>query len=311
MPHTMMPVRDTPRVSVVVPTIGRPELLRVALQSVVDQTLGDWEAVVVDNAGPPETAAVAASFADERIVVHRKETRAGMVESWGTGVRLARGDYVVVLADDDSLGRTFLETRVARLDADPALLVAFSRFEVRRPDGSLARIGGGDAAAEEVLDGDGLLHAAVSGRWFIGASLYRRDPVVDVWPRLRDDDLVLDLGLNVRLSQRPGACGVALPEADFTMLSHAAQNTEALRDDVWRQTAAALSRLAQEDHGRRRRLLRDARATWTTSWARHVAATGDLATARRLLVRAVRASPRKSWPWRQLALAYVRPDRLR
>ncbi len=301
-----------PAVSVIVPTVDRPVLLRAALESVMGQSLADWEAIVVDEGGHDETRAVVESFGDDRIILHRQLERVGMVENWGTGVRCARGEFLVLLADDDCLGPGFLEERIARLQPRPELLVAFSRFEVRRADSSLLRVQGGDWTTEVEFDGDGLLREALARRWFLGAALYRRDVVQRLWDRLRDDDLVLDLGLNVRLALTPGARGLALPVVDFVMLAHPAQNTEMLRDKVRTQTDETLRRIAGElGDDPRRRAVQSARANWLTVWGRDVAARGDVASGRRLLLRAVKTSPALTWPWRQLAVSLVCPRRLR
>jgi glycosyltransferase involved in cell wall biosynthesis len=305
-------VERAPTVSIVVPTVGRPELLRGALASVLAQTVDDWEAIVVDNGQLDETRGVVERIDDPRIRLHRQRSRVGIVENWGTGIRLARAEFVSVLADDDKLGPTFIESRLARMREREDLLVAFSRFDVRRLDGSLIRVQGTERREDQELDADGLLQNALSRAWFVGAALYRREAVEHVWPRLALDDLVLDLGLNVRLALFPGARGIALAERDFVMHAHPAQNTEALSDAVWPQTQDALERIERElGNDRRVRVVRSARANWLTVWARHTATAGDLMSARRLLLRAVRTQPRLSWPWRQLALSLVDPDRIR
>jgi glycosyltransferase involved in cell wall biosynthesis len=297
-------------VSIVVPTVGRPQLLSRALESVVAQTTADWEAIVVDEGGLDETRAVTESFSDSRIVLHRQANRVGIVENWGTGVRLAQGEFVCILADDDILGPSFLEERLVRLSGRPDLLVAFSRFKVRTEDGSLAGVTGG-CREEAELDGEGLLRAALSRSWFTGTSLYRRLPVLELWPMLQHDGLVLDLGLDVRLALRAGAKGVALPITDFTMLAHASQSSVALLAQVRPATDEALARIERElGSDRRTRTIRKERARWLTTWARAEAAAGDLSTARRRLSRAVMLSPGSAWSWRQLGLSLVAPSRL-
>ncbi|MBI5089194.1 MAG: glycosyltransferase [Actinobacteria bacterium] len=59
-------VRDA-RVAVVIATYRRPQVLAVALRSLVAQTLTDWQALVVGDATEDDTAAVVASFGDPRI----------------------------------------------------------------------------------------------------------------------------------------------------------------------------------------------------------------------------------------------------
>ena len=57
----------TPLVSVVIPTYNHARYLGRALQSVLDQTYVNWEAIVIDNHSTDNTDEVMASFANTRI----------------------------------------------------------------------------------------------------------------------------------------------------------------------------------------------------------------------------------------------------
>lgn len=91
----------SPRVSVVVPTRGRPGFLRRAVGSVLAQTFPDVEVVVVDDGPSPEVAAFVAGHADERVRLIRHETNRGVATARNTGVAAARGEYLAFLDDDD------------------------------------------------------------------------------------------------------------------------------------------------------------------------------------------------------------------
>ena len=95
----MSPERDTPLVSIVVPTYDRAGLLTEALASVVAPTVEDWECVVVDD-GSPEPVSLPESV-DPRIRLVRRSRNGGPAAARNTGLLEARGAFVTFLDDDD------------------------------------------------------------------------------------------------------------------------------------------------------------------------------------------------------------------
>lgn len=90
-----------PRVSVVIPTYNHAELLRQALTSVVAQTMGDWECLVVNNHSTDNTQQVVDSFADLRIRLINFQNQGVIAASRNVGIEQARGDWVAFLDSDD------------------------------------------------------------------------------------------------------------------------------------------------------------------------------------------------------------------
>src|SRR5579884_2871156 len=86
-------------VSVVIPTCRRPHALARALGSVRAQTLGSWEALVVDD-GDGDGVEAAERVGDERVVALRNEG-SGQAEARLTALGRARGGLVCWLDDDD------------------------------------------------------------------------------------------------------------------------------------------------------------------------------------------------------------------
>lgn len=93
--------RQPALVTVVVPTCGRPPLLKKALASVLAQTHTNLEIVVVDDAASEATRAVVAGFEDARIRYLTHEKRKGGSAARNTGIRAARGEFIAFLDDDD------------------------------------------------------------------------------------------------------------------------------------------------------------------------------------------------------------------
>jgi glycosyltransferase involved in cell wall biosynthesis len=97
-----MTVVDPVLVTVVVPTYNHAHFLGAALQSVIDQTCGDWEAIVVDNHSQDNTAEVIAAFADPRIRRVLIDNQGIIAASRNLGIGQAKGDYVAFLDSDDT-----------------------------------------------------------------------------------------------------------------------------------------------------------------------------------------------------------------
>mgnify|MGYP003477863702 CR=1 FL=1 len=84
-----------PRVSVIIATYNRSDVLRCAIRSVLAQSFGDFELLVVGDGCTDDSAAVVAGFADERVRWDNLEQNAGSQSAPNNrGLALARGRYV-------------------------------------------------------------------------------------------------------------------------------------------------------------------------------------------------------------------------
>lgn len=96
-----MNVPATPLVSVVIPTYNHARYLGRALQSLLDQTYTNWEAIVVDNHSTDNTDEVMASFADPRITFLKIHNNGVIAASRNAGIRAAKGEWIAFLDSDD------------------------------------------------------------------------------------------------------------------------------------------------------------------------------------------------------------------
>ena len=111
-----------PLVSICVPTIGRAEYLPTTIRRVEEQTLRDFEVIVLDNAAPRDVVReFLEPFAkrDSRVRLERCEPRIPMFANFNRGLRAARGRYVVFFHDDDIYATDLLEQAVGVLDRHP------------------------------------------------------------------------------------------------------------------------------------------------------------------------------------------------
>ena len=131
----------SPAISVILPVHNRADVLKRAIESVVDQHLSDWELIVVDDGSEDESIAAAKSFGDERIrIIELGENRGGNVAR-NAGVRAAQAPLVAFLDSDDTYLPEKLERVVAEFEHRPDLdLLIDSFIKVQPPGASKERV---------------------------------------------------------------------------------------------------------------------------------------------------------------------------
>ena len=99
----------TPLVSIGIPTYNRANnYLRYALRSAVEQTYKNIEIIVSDNCSPDNTESVVKDFNDSRIRYYRQRENIGPLNNRNFCLEQARGEYFVMLLDDDLIDRDFV-----------------------------------------------------------------------------------------------------------------------------------------------------------------------------------------------------------
>ncbi|MDP1842870.1 MAG: glycosyltransferase family 2 protein [Sediminibacterium sp.] len=89
------------QITVVIPTYNRPDFLKKAIESVLQQTFQDFTIFISDNASTKETAEVVNNFNDNRIIYHRHIENIGMQGNWKFCLENAPGNNIALLEDDN------------------------------------------------------------------------------------------------------------------------------------------------------------------------------------------------------------------
>ena len=110
-----------PRVSVIVPTYNFGDFLDATIESVLGQTFGDLELLVLDNASTDQTPDVVGRFADPRLCYVRNPENIGFAANVNQGFGLARGELLIVLGADDVWAPEFLRRAVTHFDTHPGV----------------------------------------------------------------------------------------------------------------------------------------------------------------------------------------------
>lgn len=107
---------NRPQVSVILPTYNCPQYIGQAIESILAQTYGDFELVVIDDGSSDETPEIARGFHDLRMRV-LPQTNHGLPWTLNRGIGLARGRYIARQDQDDFSDSMRLEKQVAFLDS--------------------------------------------------------------------------------------------------------------------------------------------------------------------------------------------------
>ena len=89
--------------SVLLPTYNRLDLLKYAIESVLQQDYRDWELIISDNQSEDDVSGYIDSLTDKRIKYSRTDTLLNVTDNWNRALSFATGDYFVMLGDDDAL----------------------------------------------------------------------------------------------------------------------------------------------------------------------------------------------------------------
>lgn len=110
-----------PKISVLVPVFNRRQFISECIQSVLDQTITDFELIIIDNASNDGTWEVCERFSaiDARLHIFRNTTNIGPLKNIVLGLEKCRGEYIKILFSDDLMRKNCLERMVATLEENP------------------------------------------------------------------------------------------------------------------------------------------------------------------------------------------------
>ncbi len=116
-----------PHFSVIIPTYNRARLLPRAINSVLSQSFGDFELILVDDGSQDDTQQVMMKITDPRVRYFRQNENRGQNPALNFGVSQARGEYIAFLDSDDEWLPEFLENIQALFVKDSSVGAVYSK----------------------------------------------------------------------------------------------------------------------------------------------------------------------------------------
>lgn len=128
-----MTVKSEPLITIAIPTYNRADsYLSQTLESAVNQTYRNIEILISDNCSTDNTESVVKSFNDPRICYFRQKENIKANENFNFLLKEARGDYFLLLHDDDLIDSDFVETCIKA--ANYSTNIGLIRTGMRRID---------------------------------------------------------------------------------------------------------------------------------------------------------------------------------
>ncbi|OKH28038.1 glycosyltransferase family 2 protein [Chroogloeocystis siderophila] len=122
-----------PLVSIIIPTYNRPHLLPRAVKSALEQTVEDFEVVVVDDASPQPVSLPE----HPRLRILRQVVNQGGAAARNAGIKAARGQWITFVDDDDEMLPHLVAVSLAAVEKTdlPKPVGVLSGIEVVNADG--------------------------------------------------------------------------------------------------------------------------------------------------------------------------------
>ncbi|NLE45718.1 MAG: glycosyltransferase [Chloroflexi bacterium] len=120
-------------VSVIIPAYNSARYIGESINSVLEQTFGDFEIVVVDDGSVDATTEMATASGDPRIRVIRKPN-GGTASARNVGIQNSTGTYLQFLDADDIILPGKLTTQVRLLETHPTVDIVYSSFRCFQDD---------------------------------------------------------------------------------------------------------------------------------------------------------------------------------
>jgi glycosyltransferase involved in cell wall biosynthesis len=230
-----------PLVTIAVPTYNRAAtFLPRAIAAARAQKYGNLEILVSDNASSDDTRGFVGSLADARIRYHRHAQNLGAAGNLNFCISDARGEYLLLLMDDDSIDDDFVEACMHAARTNP--LAGMIRTGTRVIDGNAVVL----YESPNMVVGLGFTDFVLG--WLEGktapylcSTLFRTAPLQEIGMRSRHNlwsDLISELPLAARLGR------VDIPDVKATFCIHGAELTVNAAIEQWIEDSQQLLELA-------------------------------------------------------------------
>lgn len=124
-----------PLVSIIIPAYNSARYLPQTLISVLNQTINDYEIIVVNDGSTDDTEAILAGYAKHIKVIY--QGNAGVSAARNKGLEAAHGTYILFLDADDTISADKLEKQLAVFQSDPTLGLVHSGWWLTDEDGKI------------------------------------------------------------------------------------------------------------------------------------------------------------------------------
>ncbi|PIS13894.1 hypothetical protein COT65_01735 [Candidatus Shapirobacteria bacterium CG09_land_8_20_14_0_10_47_13] len=118
------------KLTVIIPTYNRADLLGRSIQSVLDQSFKEFDLIIIDDKSTDGTPRVVKNFNDSRIKYIKNQKNLGIIGNWNKAIDVAPGKYLSIFHDDDIMSPDFLKEAFLALEANPSVGFTFPMIKM-------------------------------------------------------------------------------------------------------------------------------------------------------------------------------------
>lgn len=158
---------NPPRLSIGLPVFNGAKTLEPTIQGLLEQSFGDFELIIADNASTDDTERIARGFAaaDPRVRYHRNPANVGLAANFNSVFALARGELFKWATADDVCLPEYLAACVAVLDAHPDVVLAYGKAQFIDAEGRTLPITDPGWHLPQESSADRFRQVLASGHW--------------------------------------------------------------------------------------------------------------------------------------------------
>ncbi|MDP6543336.1 MAG: glycosyltransferase [Phycisphaerae bacterium] len=166
------------KVTVYIPTYNYGQYLAQAVDSVLAQTLGDWELIVINDGSTDNTSEVLDAYRDNPQIRIIDQENKGLNVTNNIALRLARGEYITRLDGDDYMDENLLMILSSALDTKPEVALVYPDYYHVDSDGEVIEI----VRREKIDDEVQLLDLPAHG----ACTMFRKDLLREIGGYIED-----------------------------------------------------------------------------------------------------------------------------
>lgn len=133
-------MNTTEKISVIIPTYNRANLIERSIQSVLEQTYDNLEVIVVDDGSADNTMEVVSAFRDNRIVYHKLPFNQGVSNARNVGVSVATASLIALQDSDDRWRKDKLQKQMEYWQQHPEFQMIYTAYLYHAEGGETLKV---------------------------------------------------------------------------------------------------------------------------------------------------------------------------
>ena len=152
------------RVTVLMPVYNGEKYLKIAIESILNQTFKNFEFLIINDGSTDRTDQIIKSFNDSRIIYIKNEHNLGIVKTLNKGLGLIKSEYIVRMDADDISYPKRIEYQVSFMDKNPRIAISGTdilRFDEAGKRGRTRVLTDSKSIRTQLLFQNALMHPTV------------------------------------------------------------------------------------------------------------------------------------------------------